>query len=120
MAATLDQVGPRLKRLRSQRGVTLTAVSEITTLSSAWARPPSSTPGCPTGSAAPANRLRRLLLGRASLRWSRPIPAAGHVIPSARRPRRRVSWRAGAMGVLGHAGHRGAEAQGWFGRHDLP
>ena len=33
MAATLDQVGPRLRRLRSQRGVTLTAVSEITGIS---------------------------------------------------------------------------------------
>ena len=33
MAATLDQVGPRLKRLRSQRGVTLTALSEATGIS---------------------------------------------------------------------------------------
>ena len=33
MAATLDQVGPRLKRLRSQRGVTLTALSEVTGIS---------------------------------------------------------------------------------------
>ena len=33
MAATLDQVGPRLKRLRSQRGLTLTALSETTGIS---------------------------------------------------------------------------------------
>jgi len=33
MAATLDQVGPRLKRLRSQRGLTLAAVSETTGIS---------------------------------------------------------------------------------------
>ena len=33
MAATLDQVGPRLKRLRSQRGVTLTALAEATGIS---------------------------------------------------------------------------------------
>ena len=33
MAATLDQVGPRLKRLRSQRGLTLAALSETTGIS---------------------------------------------------------------------------------------
>ena len=33
MASVLDQVGPRLKRLRSQRGVTLTALSEVTGIS---------------------------------------------------------------------------------------
>jgi transcriptional regulator with XRE-family HTH domain len=33
MAATLDNVGPRLKALRSQRGVTLTALSESTGIS---------------------------------------------------------------------------------------
>jgi transcriptional regulator with XRE-family HTH domain len=33
LAATLDQVGPRLKRLRSQRGVTLSALSETTGIS---------------------------------------------------------------------------------------
>jgi transcriptional regulator with XRE-family HTH domain len=33
MAATLDQVGPRLKRLRSQRGLTLAALSETTSIS---------------------------------------------------------------------------------------
>ena len=33
LAATLDQVGPRLKRLRSQRGVTLTALAETTGIS---------------------------------------------------------------------------------------
>ncbi len=33
MASVLDQVGPRLKRLRSQRGVTLTALSEATGIS---------------------------------------------------------------------------------------
>ena len=33
MASVLDQVGPRLKRLRSQRGVTLTALSELTGIS---------------------------------------------------------------------------------------
>jgi transcriptional regulator with XRE-family HTH domain len=33
MAATLDQVGPRLKGLRAQRGVTLTALSETTGIS---------------------------------------------------------------------------------------
>ncbi|RYV49639.1 helix-turn-helix domain-containing protein [Pengzhenrongella frigida] len=33
MAATLDQVGPRLKRLRSERGVTLTALAEATGIS---------------------------------------------------------------------------------------
>ena len=33
MAATLDQVGPRLKRLRSQRGLTLAAISERTGIS---------------------------------------------------------------------------------------
>jgi transcriptional regulator with XRE-family HTH domain len=33
MAAVLNQVGPRLKRLRSQRGVTLTALSEVTGIS---------------------------------------------------------------------------------------
>ncbi len=33
MAAVLDEVGPRLKRLRTQRGVTLTALSEVTGIS---------------------------------------------------------------------------------------
>jgi transcriptional regulator with XRE-family HTH domain len=33
MTSVLDQVGPRLKRLRSQRGVTLTALSEVTGIS---------------------------------------------------------------------------------------
>lgn len=33
MAVALEQVGPRLRRLRSQRGVTLTAVSEVTGIS---------------------------------------------------------------------------------------
>jgi transcriptional regulator with XRE-family HTH domain len=33
MASVLDQVGPRLKRLRSQRGVTLTALAELTGIS---------------------------------------------------------------------------------------
>jgi transcriptional regulator with XRE-family HTH domain len=33
MAATLDQVGPRLKRLRGQRNLTLTALSEATGIS---------------------------------------------------------------------------------------
>ena len=33
MASVLDQVGPRLKRLRSQRGVTLTALAEVTGIS---------------------------------------------------------------------------------------
>jgi transcriptional regulator with XRE-family HTH domain len=33
LAATLDQVGPRLKRLRSQRGLTLTALAETTGIS---------------------------------------------------------------------------------------
>ncbi|WP_407343186.1 helix-turn-helix domain-containing protein [Pengzhenrongella phosphoraccumulans] len=33
MAATLDQVGPRLKRLRAQRNLTLTALSEATGIS---------------------------------------------------------------------------------------
>lgn len=33
LAATLDQVGPRLKRLRSQQGVTLTALAETTGIS---------------------------------------------------------------------------------------
>ena len=33
MASVLDQVGPRLKRLRSQRGVTLTSLSEVTGIS---------------------------------------------------------------------------------------
>ena len=33
MAATLGQVGPRLKRLRSQRGLTLAALSETTGIS---------------------------------------------------------------------------------------
>jgi transcriptional regulator with XRE-family HTH domain len=33
MAAVLDDVGPRLKRLRTQRGVTLTALSEVTGIS---------------------------------------------------------------------------------------
>jgi len=33
LAAILDQVGPRLKRLRSQRGVTLTALAETTGIS---------------------------------------------------------------------------------------
>lgn len=33
IAATLTQVGPRLKRLRAQRGVTLTAISEVTGIS---------------------------------------------------------------------------------------
>jgi len=33
MAATLDQVGPRLRRLRAQRGVTLVALSETTGIS---------------------------------------------------------------------------------------
>ena len=33
VAATLDQVGPRLKRLRSQRGLTLAALSEATGIS---------------------------------------------------------------------------------------
>ncbi len=33
LAATLEQVGPRLKRLRSQRGVTLTALAETTGIS---------------------------------------------------------------------------------------
>ncbi len=33
MAATLGEVGPRLKRLRAQRGVTLTALSEATGIS---------------------------------------------------------------------------------------
>ena len=33
MASVLDQVGPRLKRLRSQRGVTLTGLSEVTGIS---------------------------------------------------------------------------------------
>ncbi len=33
MSAVLDEVGPRLKRLRSQRGVTLTALSEVTGIS---------------------------------------------------------------------------------------
>ena len=33
MASVLDQVGPRLKRLRSQRGVTLTALADVTGIS---------------------------------------------------------------------------------------
>lgn len=33
IAATLTQVGPRLKRLRSQRGMTLTAIAEATGIS---------------------------------------------------------------------------------------
>jgi transcriptional regulator with XRE-family HTH domain len=33
MASVLDQVGPRLKRFRSQRGVTLIALSEVTGIS---------------------------------------------------------------------------------------
>jgi transcriptional regulator with XRE-family HTH domain len=33
IAAALDQVGPRLKRLRAQRGVTLTALAEVTGIS---------------------------------------------------------------------------------------
>ena len=33
LAATLDEVGPRLKRLRSQRGVTLTVLAETTGIS---------------------------------------------------------------------------------------
>jgi len=33
IATTLEQVGPRLKRLRSQRGVTLTALSALTGIS---------------------------------------------------------------------------------------
>ena len=33
MAAALDQVGPRLKRLRTQQGVTLTALSQTTGIS---------------------------------------------------------------------------------------
>ena len=33
MASVLDQVGPRLKRLRSQRGVTLIALAELTGIS---------------------------------------------------------------------------------------
>jgi transcriptional regulator with XRE-family HTH domain len=33
LAAVLDQVGPRLKRLRAQRGVTLTALAEVTGIS---------------------------------------------------------------------------------------
>jgi transcriptional regulator with XRE-family HTH domain len=33
MASVLDQVGPRLTRLRSQRGITLTALSEVTGIS---------------------------------------------------------------------------------------
>jgi transcriptional regulator with XRE-family HTH domain len=33
MAAVLDEVGTRLKRLRTQRGVTLTALSEVTGIS---------------------------------------------------------------------------------------
>jgi transcriptional regulator with XRE-family HTH domain len=33
LAVTLEQVGPRLKRLRSQRGVTLTALAEATGIS---------------------------------------------------------------------------------------
>jgi transcriptional regulator with XRE-family HTH domain len=33
MAAALEQVGPRLKRLRSQRGVTLTALADVTGIS---------------------------------------------------------------------------------------
>ncbi len=33
IAAVLDDVGPRLKRLRTQRGVTLTALSEVTGIS---------------------------------------------------------------------------------------
>jgi len=33
LAATLDQVGPRLKRLRSQQGVTLTELAETTGIS---------------------------------------------------------------------------------------
>jgi transcriptional regulator with XRE-family HTH domain len=33
IAAALDQVGPRLKRLRAQRGVTLTSLAEVTGIS---------------------------------------------------------------------------------------
>ena len=33
IAAALEQVGPRLKQLRAQRGVTLTALSETTGIS---------------------------------------------------------------------------------------
>ena len=33
IAATLDQVGPRLKRLRSERGITLTALADTTGIS---------------------------------------------------------------------------------------
>ena len=33
IAATLTQVGPRLKRLRAQRGVTLSAIAEATGIS---------------------------------------------------------------------------------------
>jgi transcriptional regulator with XRE-family HTH domain len=33
LAAVLDQVGPRLKRLRAQRGVTLTALAQVTGIS---------------------------------------------------------------------------------------
>ena len=33
IAATLDQVGPRLKRIRTQRGVTLTSLAAITGIS---------------------------------------------------------------------------------------
>ena len=33
ITAALDEVGPRLKRLRTQRGVTLTALSEVTGIS---------------------------------------------------------------------------------------
>ena len=33
IASTLDQVGPRLRAIRAQRGVTLTALSESTGIS---------------------------------------------------------------------------------------